>query len=145
MLHSLEDEGVLTHDGDRWLVGDLNTARIPVLVREVIEGRLARLTDETRGLLEIAAVIGHEVPIALWQQEHNFAIEFMTDVSLNVAQDPELLTLMKEAHFSTIFVGIESPRVSSLKEAGKMQNTRGDLVESEVAGEGSGPERGGGN
>jgi radical SAM superfamily enzyme YgiQ (UPF0313 family) len=37
---------------------------------------------------------------------------------------------MKEAHFSTIFVGIESPRVASLKETGKMQNTRGDLVES---------------
>jgi radical SAM superfamily enzyme YgiQ (UPF0313 family) len=68
--------------------------------------------------------------IALWQQAHNFPIEFMTEVSLNVAQDVELLALMKEAHFSTIFVGIESPRVSSLKEAGKMQNTRGDLVES---------------
>ncbi len=68
--------------------------------------------------------------IALWQQERNFPIEFMTEVSLNVAQDAELLTLMKEAHFSTIFVGIESPRVASLKETGKMQNTRGDLVES---------------
>jgi hypothetical protein len=54
----------------------------------------------------------------------------MTEVSLNVAQDDELLALMHRAHFTTIFVGIESPRRESLQEAGKMQNTRADLVES---------------
>jgi radical SAM superfamily enzyme YgiQ (UPF0313 family) len=68
--------------------------------------------------------------IAEWQVAHNFPIEFMTEVSLNVAQDDELLQLLKRAHFTTIFVGIESPRVASLQETGKMQNTRGDLVES---------------
>jgi len=65
-----------------------------------------------------------------WQKERNYPIEFMTEVSLNVAQDAELLTLMRRAHFTTIFIGIESPRKSSLQETGKTQNMREDLVTS---------------
>jgi radical SAM superfamily enzyme YgiQ (UPF0313 family) len=65
-----------------------------------------------------------------WQKEHDYAIEFMTEVSLNVAQDDELLALMNRAHFTTIFIGIESPRKSSLAETGKTQNMREDLVTS---------------
>jgi radical SAM superfamily enzyme YgiQ (UPF0313 family) len=68
--------------------------------------------------------------IAAWQERHGYPIEFMTEVSLNVAQDDELLQLMKRAHFTTIFVGIESPRRASLQESGKMQNTREDIVTS---------------
>ena len=68
--------------------------------------------------------------VAAWQAEHGYPIEFMTEVSLNVAQDDELLRLMRQAHFTTIFVGIESPRRASLQETGKLQNTREDLVTS---------------
>jgi len=68
--------------------------------------------------------------LAEWQAAHRYPIEFMTEVSLNVAQDDELLSLMKEAHFTTIFVGIESPRTASLEETGKTQNTRGDILTS---------------
>ena len=52
----------------------------------------------------------------------------MTEVSLNVAQDDELLGLMKRAHFVTVFVGIESPRAASLTESNKTQNMREDPV-----------------
>jgi radical SAM superfamily enzyme YgiQ (UPF0313 family) len=65
-----------------------------------------------------------------WQQARGYPIEFMTEVSLNVAQDGELLALMKQAHFSTIFVGIESPRAASLQETKKTQNMREDIVTS---------------
>ncbi|MCI0546457.1 MAG: B12-binding domain-containing radical SAM protein [Candidatus Rokubacteria bacterium] len=65
-----------------------------------------------------------------WQRAHGYPIEFMTEVSLNVAQDEELLALMKQAHFTTIFVGIESPRKASLQETGKTQNMREDIVTS---------------
>ena len=37
---------------------------------------------------------------------------------------------MHAANFTTVFIGIESPRVDSLLETKKKQNTRGDLVES---------------
>ena len=70
------------------------------------------------------------VAIAEWQEANSYPIEFMTEVSLNVAQDDELLHLMKKAHFTTIFVGIESPRAASLAEAKKTQNMREDILES---------------
>src|SRR6185436_6584963 len=66
----------------------------------------------------------------VWQKERGYPIEFMTEVSLNVSQDEELLTLMRQANFTTIFIGIESPRAASLKETTKNQNLREDLLES---------------
>lgn len=68
--------------------------------------------------------------ITEWQRARGYPVEFMTEVSLNVAQDDELLQLMKQAHFTTIFVGIESPRVASLEETKKHQNVREDILTS---------------
>jgi hypothetical protein len=39
-----------------------------------------------------------------WQETRGYPLEFMTQVSLNVAQDDELLALMRQAHFTTIRV-----------------------------------------
>jgi radical SAM superfamily enzyme YgiQ (UPF0313 family) len=68
--------------------------------------------------------------ITEWQRAKGYPVEFMTEVSLNVAQDDELLQLMKRAHFATIFVGIESPRKASLEETKKHQNVREDILTS---------------
>jgi radical SAM superfamily enzyme YgiQ (UPF0313 family) len=68
--------------------------------------------------------------IADWQKERGYPIEFMTEVTLNVAQDDELLALMREANFTTIFIGIETPRAASLQETHKIQNLRGNLLDS---------------
>jgi radical SAM superfamily enzyme YgiQ (UPF0313 family) len=68
--------------------------------------------------------------IASWQKENGFPVEFMTEVTLNVAQDDELLALMRQANFTTIFIGIESPRAASLQETHKTQNLRESLLDS---------------
>jgi len=68
--------------------------------------------------------------MAAWSERHGHPIDFNTEVSLNVAQDEELLALMRAARFTTIFIGIESPRAASLQETHKTQNVRGDLIES---------------
>jgi radical SAM superfamily enzyme YgiQ (UPF0313 family) len=68
--------------------------------------------------------------ISAWQRAKGYPVEFMTEVSLNVAQDDELLQLMKQAHFGVIFVGIESPRKASLEETKKHQNVREDILTS---------------
>jgi radical SAM superfamily enzyme YgiQ (UPF0313 family) len=65
-----------------------------------------------------------------WQKNRDYPIEFMTEVTLNIAQDDELLQLMRQANFTTIFIGIESPRKASLAETNKTQNIREDLVTS---------------
>jgi radical SAM superfamily enzyme YgiQ (UPF0313 family) len=68
--------------------------------------------------------------MASWGRARGFPVDFNTEVSLNLAQDDELLELMRAANFTTIFIGIESPRKDSLTETRKTQNVRADLVES---------------
>ncbi len=55
---------------------------------------------------------------------------FNTEASINMADDPELLRLMAEAGFDTVFVGIETPNEDSLTECSKSQNKGRDLIES---------------
>jgi len=54
---------------------------------------------------------------------------FTTEVSINLADDQELLDLMSEAGFDTVFIGVETPDNESLAECNKKQNQRRDLVE----------------
>jgi len=55
-------------------------------------------------------------------------LQYMTQVSINLAKDEELLQLFYEAQFNKAFIGIETPRKSSLKEANKGQNVGTDMV-----------------
>jgi radical SAM superfamily enzyme YgiQ (UPF0313 family) len=57
-------------------------------------------------------------------------LPFQTEVSVNLADDEELLSLMAEAGFSSVFVGIETPSEAGLSECGKSQNKGRDLVAS---------------
>ncbi len=66
LLLTLEEELVLHQEGEGWVLEDPGGIRVPSLLRQVIEGRLKRLGEETRGLLAVAAVIGQEVPFGLW-------------------------------------------------------------------------------
>jgi len=66
LLRSLEEASVLRQEGDAWVVGELTQSAVPPLLRQVIDGRLARLDDESQRLLAVAAIIGHEVPLAVW-------------------------------------------------------------------------------
>ncbi|HEX5505631.1 MAG TPA: AAA family ATPase, partial [Thermomicrobiales bacterium] len=66
VLRALEEAGPLRRAGGAWAVGDLASARVPPLLRQVIEERAARLGEEARRLLGLAAVLGQEVPLGLW-------------------------------------------------------------------------------
>ena len=65
-----------------------------------------------------------------YQDRHGYRFIFGTEVSLNVAQDDELLRLFREANFAWVFIGIESPDVDSLKETKKSQNLQHDILDS---------------
>ena len=65
-----------------------------------------------------------------WQEAHNFPFEFSTEASINIADDAELLELMRACGFFAIFVGIESPDSDTLVAMKKKQNTRRSLNES---------------
>ncbi len=68
LLRTLEDEEVLAQTEGAWHLGDLTQVRVPALLRHVIEGRLARLDEQVRSRLQLAAIIGQDVPVKLWQQ-----------------------------------------------------------------------------
>jgi radical SAM superfamily enzyme YgiQ (UPF0313 family) len=59
-----------------------------------------------------------------------FPFEFTTEASINLADDPELLSALAAANFFGIFVGIESPDTDTLVSMRKKQNTRRSLPES---------------
>jgi DNA-binding CsgD family transcriptional regulator len=67
LLRMLEGSRLLQLEGERWRVGDLGQAAVPPLVRQIIEQRLLQLQLETQRLLEVAAIIGQEVALHLWQ------------------------------------------------------------------------------
>jgi radical SAM superfamily enzyme YgiQ (UPF0313 family) len=62
-----------------------------------------------------------------WQREKG-DIPFNTEVSINLADDDQLMQLMVEAGFVMVFIGIETPDDDSLAECSKRQNENRDLV-----------------
>ncbi len=66
--------------------------------------------------------------LAGYQERHGRRLRFGTEASLNLADDPELLTLFREAGFEWAFLGLETPDPETLREAAKTQNTTGDML-----------------
>src|SRR5262249_54284838 len=62
--------------------------------------------------------------LVAWQHREGYPLSFFTEASLDLADDPELLALMVEANFVSVFIGIESPNEASLRETKKFQNVR---------------------
>jgi radical SAM superfamily enzyme YgiQ (UPF0313 family) len=59
-----------------------------------------------------------------WQEANGYPLIFFTEASLDLAEDAELLRLMVDAHFTAVFIGIETPNEKSLRETKKHQNVR---------------------
>ena len=68
-----------------------------------------------------------------WMEEHNYPLRLTTEASIDLAEDPELMDMMYRANFRSVFIGIETPRMDSLKETKKFQNVRGDSLEDKLA------------
>ncbi|MDQ3010172.1 MAG: B12-binding domain-containing radical SAM protein [Acidobacteriota bacterium] len=68
--------------------------------------------------------------LAAWSERHSYPFSFITEASVNLAEDDELLAGMQRAGFRRVFLGIETPVTESLKETQKLQNTRHDLLDS---------------
>lgn len=65
-----------------------------------------------------------------WQEARGYPFEFSTEASMNLADDKELLSMLRTANFFAIFVGIESPDTETLISTQKKQNTRRSLADS---------------
>lgn len=63
-----------------------------------------------------------------WMKEHHYPFEMLTETSINIADDDELIQLMTQAGFTNIFIGLETPNEESLKECSKNQNCKRDMT-----------------
>lgn len=68
-----------------------------------------------------------------WQRRNGYPLNLSTEASIDLAEYPELIDLMVEANILSVFIGIESPRYSSLEETRKHQNTRGDTLLAKIS------------
>lgn len=64
-----------------------------------------------------------------WRKDKT-GCNFLTEASINLADDAELMDMMVRAGFNSVFVGIETPSEESLTECHKVQNKNRNLVES---------------
>ena len=65
-----------------------------------------------------------------WSYSKKYPFTFITEVSMNLADDNELMDMMIKAGFNSIFIGIETPGAASLQECGKYQNLKRNLISS---------------
>jgi radical SAM superfamily enzyme YgiQ (UPF0313 family) len=89
----------------------------------LVDDNLIGNKREARKLLEA---------LAGWQTAHGYPIRLYVEASINLADETELLALMRAANVRQVFIGIESPRTASLEETKKVQNVRGDSLLAKV-------------
>jgi radical SAM superfamily enzyme YgiQ (UPF0313 family) len=119
---------------------------------DIIEvfGRVPRVKQPAQVLAELEAlrVLGHRgevflvddnfignkkavrpilVELARWQERAGYPFTFYTEASLNLAADEKLITAMRAARFTAVFIGIETPDPIALKKTGKRQNVGVDI------------------
>jgi radical SAM superfamily enzyme YgiQ (UPF0313 family) len=70
------------------------------------------------------------LPALIEWRKGKTGVNFQTEASINLSDDPELMDLMARAGFNSVFIGIETPDEASLVECHKNQNKNRDLIES---------------
>lgn len=65
-----------------------------------------------------------------WSKKKKYPFNFITEVTVNLADDDVLMDMMIESGFNSVFIGIETPSTEGLIECGKSHNLKRNLVES---------------
>jgi radical SAM superfamily enzyme YgiQ (UPF0313 family) len=65
-----------------------------------------------------------------WLKSRGEPFNFLTQATVNLGQDLEMINLMTEANLGKVFIGIESPDDQVLETSRKYQNIKNPLVES---------------
>jgi DNA-binding CsgD family transcriptional regulator len=122
VLRTLEEERILQPDERGWSLRELRHVPVPLLIRQVIEERVARLGDESQELLRVAAVIGQQVQLDLWQLVGQASDEMLASV-VEKAVAARLLVDVGDGssvHFDhsllrqTLYAGLVLPRRRNL-------------------------------
>jgi len=63
-----------------------------------------------------------------WMESNGNPFNFITEATINLADDKDLMDMMVKAGFAKVFVGIETPEESCLTECNKVQNSNRELI-----------------
>lgn len=64
-----------------------------------------------------------------WQRRRDYTVRLSCEATLNLAGYPDILAQMREAFFTNIFIGIETPEPNALRAMRKVQNLRLPVLE----------------
>jgi radical SAM superfamily enzyme YgiQ (UPF0313 family) len=103
-------------------------AELAFLYRLGARGAVFFCDDNFIGNKKEARVLLQE--LTPWLKSRGEPFEFLTQVSVNLGQDLEMIHLMTGANLRKVFIGIESPDVKVLKTSRKYHNIKNPLVES---------------
>jgi len=67
--------------------------------------------------------------LVAWQRRNGYPLSFSCEATLNLARQTQVLELMREARFDTVFVGIETPELDALKAIRKGHNASLPMME----------------
>jgi len=95
-------------------------AELEALYRLGYRGQVDFFDDNLVGHVPKAKALLRD--LADWLERRGHPFQFSTSVTLNVAQDDELLALFRTARFKYFLVGIETPDPNALRTARKPQN-----------------------
>ena len=96
------------------------TAELDKLVERGLSGPVYFVDDNFVGNRKAAKeLLPHLVD---WQKRRGYPIAFACEATLNIARSPDLLAMMREAAFDSIFCGIESAEPDALVSIDKSHN-----------------------
>ena len=64
-----------------------------------------------------------------WQRRRDYSVRLSCELTLNVAEHPEILELMREAFMTNVFAGVETPEPDALRAMRKTQNLRTPILQ----------------
>jgi hopanoid C-2 methylase len=143
---------------DRYLIGSLQFSsgcpyRCEFCDIPALYGRQPRLKTPTQIMAELDAMLaqpGHPSVVYFvddnfignrkaaremlphlidWQRRRGYPLQFACEATLNLAKHAEILSLMREAQFLTVFVGIETAEADALKAMRKEHNAAVPMME----------------
>jgi radical SAM superfamily enzyme YgiQ (UPF0313 family) len=97
---------------------DAMLAAGPVLGVYFVDDNFIGRKKETKALLR---------HLAKWQKRRRYPVQLACEATLNLAKDKEMLELMRDAYFCTVFCGIETPDPEALDTISKRHNLMNDM------------------
>jgi len=102
-------------------------AELDAIVAAGIQGSVYFVDDNFIGNKKATrAMLPHLVE---WQKSRGYPLQLSCEATLNIAKCPDILELMQQAYFCTVFCGIETPETDALDAIQKSHNSVMPIVE----------------